>query len=255
MRTYFSNRDLPGRVDTAVSRSISLKTETNGLLERLRPGQRSRFVAACAPFELNFGETLIQAGSLIGHVYLPTSGYLSITRPIDGHHIEVSLAGHEGMFGWALGLGSDVSEVTVLVQGAGSALRLTPRAFRRQMRLNVDLRRMIARYTHVLITQVAQAAGCNRFHVVEQRLARWLLTTCDRARSPSFRVTQESLASMLGVRRAGVTEAAGRLQAQGLISYRRGEILVRDRRGLEQASCSCYAANAATYRRILGRAV
>lgn len=229
-----------------------LHNATNGLLARLRPAERSRFVRACAPVDLRFGETLIKAGSLIGHVYLPTSGYLSITRPIDAQQIEVSLAGHEGMFGWALGLGSDVSEVTVLVQGAGSALQLTSGAFKRQMNLSPDLRRTIAGYTNVLITQVAQIAGCNRFHIVEKRLARWLLSTADRARSHSFRVTQEFLSNMLGVRRAGVTEAAGRLQARGLIGYRRGEVVIRDRKGLEQASCSCYRVNAATYSRILG---
>lgn len=138
--------------------------------------------------------------------------------------------------------------------GGGSALRLSPAAFNREMAHSADLRRTIARYTNVLITQLAQNAGCNRFHVVEKRLARWLLATSDRARSPSFQVTQQFLANMLGVRRAGVTQAAGRLQARGLIHYRRGEIVIRDRRGLEETSCSCYAVNAATYTRILGMA-
>lgn len=229
-----------------------MKAESNELLARLRPRERARFIKACVPVDMAFGETLADAGSLIAHVYLPTSGYLSIVRPIDGQQIEVSLAGQEGMFGWALALDSEVSEVTALVQGAGSALRLTPAAFRRQMGLSMALRRTVARYTNVVMTQFAQTAGCNRFHVVEKRLARWLLATSDRARSPSFRVTQEFLANLLGVRRAGVTQAAGRLQARGLIRYQRGNILIRDREGLEQASCSCYAINAATYRRILG---
>lgn len=229
-----------------------MKPESNGLLARLRPRERARFINACVPVDMTFGETVADAGSRIAHVYLPTSGYLSIVRPMDRQQIEVSLAGHEGMFGWALALDSEVSEVTALVQGAGSALRLTPAAFRRQMGLSVNLRRTVARYTNVLMTQFAQTAGCNRFHVVEQRLARWLLATSDRARSPSFRVTQEFLAHMLGVRRAGVTQAAGRLQDRGLIRYQRGNIVIRDRERLEQTSCSCYAVNAATYRRILG---
>lgn len=229
-----------------------MKPESNGLLARLRPGERERFTEDCVQVDMPFGETVAVAGSLISHVYLPTSGYLSIVRPIDGLQIEISLAGHEGMFGWAVALHSGVSEVTALVQGGGSALRLTPAAFRRQLGLSVALRGTVARYTHVLMTQFAQSAGCNRFHVVEERLARWLLTTSDRARSPSFRVTQEFLAHMLGVRRAGVTQAAGRLQDRGLIRYQRGNIVIRDRDGLEHASCSCYATNAATYRRILG---
>lgn len=229
-----------------------LKPESNKLLARLRPGERARFMEACVTVDMPFGETVADAGSLIAHVYLPTSGYLSLVRPIDGQQIEVSLAGHEGMFGWALALHSGVSEVTALVQGAGSALRLTPAAFRRQMGLSMALRGTVARYTNVLMTQFAQSAGCNRFHVVEERLARWLLTTSDRARSPSFRVTQEFLAHMLGVRRAGVTQAAGRLQARGLIRYQRGNMAIRDREALEHASCSCYAINAATYRKILG---
>lgn len=145
-----------------------------------------------------------------------------------------------------------VSEMRALVQGAGGALRLSASAFRLQMDLSGALRSTIAGYTSVLMTQFAQVAGCNRFRVVEQRLSRWLLMTSDRTRSPTFRVTQEFLATMLGVRRAGVTEAAGRLQSRGLVHYRRGEISIRDRAGLERASCSCYQVNLATYAKVLG---
>ena len=225
---------------------------SNGLLARLSARERTRFIKDCATVELVYGETLAKAGNAISHVYLPIEGYLSILRPIDGHQIEVAIAGHEGMFGWTLALQSDVSEVAALVQGAGTAFRLTPAAFRRQLRLSATLRETVARYTNVLMTQFAQTAGCNRFHVVEKRLARWLLTTADRAQSPSFRVTHEFLANMLGVRRAGVTQAAGRLQAKGHIRYRRGELFIRNRAGLEAASCSCYRINASTYNSILG---
>jgi CRP-like cAMP-binding protein len=202
--------------------------------------------------ELSFGDTVAEAGREIAYVYLPTTGYLSIMRPIDADQIEVALAGSEGMFGWSLALETDVSEVRAYVQGAGTALRMTPAAFKRQMGLSAALRTTVARYTGVLMTQFAQTAGCNRFHVVEERLARWLLTTSDRAHSHTFRVTQEFLAMMLGVRRAGVTEAAGRLQARGHVRYRRGEIVIKDRAGLESAACSCYGINAATYKRALG---
>lgn len=225
----------------------------NRLLARLPAAERARFTKACAPVELKFGDTIAHAGRKIAYVYLPTSGYLSILRHIDGQQIEVALAGSEGMFGWSLALESGVSEMRALVQGAGDALRLTSIAFKQQMELSTALRATVAGYTSVLMTQFAQTAGCNRFHVVEQRLARWLLMTADRAQSPVFRVTQEFLASMLGVRRAGVTEAAGRLQAKGHVRYKRGEIQIRDRAGLERAACSCYRINAATYTRVLGR--
>lgn len=228
--------------------------ESNQLLDLLSRKDRARFIDACVPMELAFGKTLVVAGGRITDVYLPTTGYLSILRPIDGRQIEVALAGSEGMFGWSLALHSEISEVRALVQGAGSALRLTRGAFRRQLGLSAGLRETIGRYTEVLMAQFAQTAGCNRFHVVEKRLARWLLTTADRAQSDTFRVTQALLADMLGVRRAGVTQAAGRLQAKGYVRYRRGEIAIRDRPGLERASCSCYRINAGTYSRILGSA-
>lgn len=224
----------------------------NSLLARLSAREQARFVDDCSTVELAFGETVADAGNSIPHVYLPITGYLSILRPIDGDRIEVSLAGFEGMFGSTLALQSDVSEVTALVQGAGSALRLTPAAFRTQLRLSSTLRDTVARYTHVLLAQFAQTAGCNRFHTVEKRLARWLLTTADRAQSPYFRVTHEFLADMLGVRRAGVTQAAGRLQAAGHIRYQRGEIFIRNRKALEAVTCSCYTINATTYSRLLG---
>jgi CRP-like cAMP-binding protein len=225
---------------------------TNQLLSRLAARERARFVAACAHVDLAFEETVADAGNAIAHVYFPTAGFLSLLRPIDGQQIEVALAGREGMFGWAVTLGSSVSDVKCLVQGSGTALRLSPKAFLRQLDLSATLRKTIGRYTYVLMTQFAQTAGCNRFHVVEQRLARWLLMTADRARSNTFRVTQEFLAHMLGVRRAGVTQAAGRLQLRGLIHYRRGELEIRNRPGLEGAACTCYRINLDTYSRVMG---
>ena len=224
----------------------------NRLLARLPGSERTRFTKACTLVELAFGETIAHAGRKIRYVYLPTTAYLSIVRPIDEDQIEVGLAGSEGMFGWALALDPGVSEMRALVQGPGDALRLGSSAFKQQMALSPALRGTVASYTNVLMTQFAQIAGCNRFHVVEKRLARWLLMTADRAHSHTFRVTQEFLALMLGVRRAGVTEAAGRLQAKGLVRYRRGEVSIRDRAGLETTSCSCYRTNLATYDRVLG---
>lgn len=227
-------------------------TQANALLARLPAAERSRFVKAGVCVELRVGETIAHVGRRIAHVYMPDTAYVSIVRPIDGDHLEVALAGSEGMFGWSLALESGISEMRAVVQGPGSALRLTSSAFRQQMALSSALRSTIAGYTSVLMTQFAQLAGCNRFHLVEQRLARWLLMTGDRARSTTFHVTQEFLASMLGVRRAGVTVAAGKLQAAGLVRYRRGEVTIRDHAALESVACSCYRVNLATYARVLG---
>jgi CRP-like cAMP-binding protein len=225
---------------------------SNQLLSTLSAKERARFVAACVPVKLEYEELIAQSGDAIAHVYFPTTGFLSLLRPIEGDNIEVALAGDEGMFGWPLSVGVDTSNVKALVQGAGTALRLSPKAFQRQLSLSATLRRTIGRYAYVLMTQFAQTVGCNRFHVVEQRLARWLLMSADRAHSNSFRVTHEFLANMLGVRRAGVTKAAGQLQNRGLIQYRRGNLDILDRPGLECASCGCYRVNLETYRSVLG---
>ena len=228
------------------------RSRSNKLLSRLPAKDRARFVAACVPVDLVFEEMLVRSGEAIAHVYFPLAGFLSLLRPVDGDNVEVALAGDEGMFGWPLSVGVGESNVHVLVQGAGTALRLSSASFRRQLGLSAPLRQSIGRYTHVLMTQFAQTVGCNRFHVVEQRLARWLLMTADRAHSDMFRVTQEFLASMLGVRRAGVTKAAGQLAHRGLIQYRRGNLAILDRPGLERASCGCYRVNLDTYKAVLG---
>lgn len=224
----------------------------NRLLAQLPASKRKRFIAACEPVELNFEEVIAHSGDAIEHVYFPLQGYLSLLRPIDGDKVEVALAGDEGMFGYPLGMGVEVSNVQALVQGAGRALRMTARAFQRELKASEALRTGVVRYAYVLMTQFAQSVGCNRFHVVEQRLARWLLMTADRAHSNSFRITHEFLADMLGVRRAGVTTAARAMQARGLIRYKRGSLFILDRAGLERVSCGCYKVNLETYRSVLG---
>ena len=223
----------------------------NRLLKALPSSDLRRMLASCDTVELEFGDVLYTVGKKLSHVYFPTTGFISLIMPVDrASSLEVGLVGNEGMFGIPLALGVDVSPVRAVVQGAGSALRMDAPAFCRELQRSQALQREIDRYAFVHLSQLAQTAACTRFHVVEARLARWLLMTQDRAHADNFHVTQEFLAFMLGVRRVGVTKAASSLQTRRLIRYSRGDITVLDRRGLKAASCGCYRADREAYARV-----
>jgi len=224
----------------------------NRLLAALPRLIREQLVGACATVELHIGDELYATGCRIRHVYFPTQGFASLMIETDRKDsLEVGLVGEEGMVGTPLVLGVEDSALRALVQGSGSALRMPSASFVRLLNDHVPLRRVLGRYVQVQLSQLAQTAACARFHVIDRRLARWLLMSHDRARTDSFDVTHAFLGYMLGVRREGVTQAAGLLQGRNLIEYTRGRVTVLDRRGMERASCSCYEADRATYARLV----
>ncbi len=213
----------------------------NSLLAALPRKDYRRLIDELEPVALNYSEVLYESGEKIKYVYFPTDSLVSLLTLVDQHHaLEVGLVGREGMVGISLAMEIAVSPVRALVQGTGTAMRMSAAPFLKEFRQNHTLRRELHRYTYNLMTQITQTAACNRFHVVEARLARWLLMTQDRLRSSQFLLTQEFLSQMLGVRRVGVTKAARTLQENKLISYSRGNITILDRKGLEAACCSCY---------------
>jgi len=213
----------------------------NSLLAALPRKEYRLLLAGLEPVTLTFGKVLYEPGETIRHVYFPDASLVSLLTLADGHlALEVGLIGREGMVGVPLVLGHNVSSVRALVQGSGTAMRMPAAQFLKEFRVSLPLQRELYRYTHTLMAQISQTAACNRFHVVEMRLARWLLMTHDRVKSDHFRMTQEFLGHMLGVRRVGVTKAAQTLQKRKLIHYSRGDITVLDRKGLEAAACQCY---------------
>jgi CRP-like cAMP-binding protein len=225
----------------------------NLLLAALPRKDRLQLIAGSEEVELGLSDVLFEPGDRITHVHFPTTSLISLLTPADGSiRLEVGLVGDEGMVGTPLALGVTTSPLQAFVQGAGAALRVDAATFRLELERSPALQLLLDRYLFVRMTQLAQAAGCTRFHLVEARLARWLLMTQDRAHSNAFHITHEFLAQVLGVRRVGVTKAATSLQNRRLIRYSRGDIVILDRPGLKAASCPCYRADRETYQRTLG---
>jgi len=226
----------------------------NLLLSGLSAAARLRLTGDRPPVTLALSEILSEAGARIRHVYFPIDGFISLITPAQGRgQLEIGLVGNEGMLGVPLLLGINVSPLRAMVQGPGRAWRVDAASMQQELAANPGLRAALNRYLYVFLAQLMQTATCTRFHLIEARLARWLLMTRDRAHSNQFHITHEFLALMLGVRRVGVTSAASALQRRKLIRYRRGDISVLDVRGLERAACDCYGIDKKIYARTLGR--
>jgi CRP-like cAMP-binding protein len=217
-------------------------TTVNRLLASLPKKEYERLLPGLKRITLTFGEVLYEPGDTMKHVYFPNDSIVSLLSAMsETSSLEVGMIGNEGMAGLPIFMGVNVSRNRALVQGSGSAMRMTSVAVRHEANRLGTLHRLMHRYAVSLLTQVSQAAACNRFHSVDARLARWLLMTSDRLGTEEFRLTQEFMSNMLGVRREGVNKAAGVLQTGKLIHYSRGVITILNRRGLERNSCECYA--------------
>ena len=214
----------------------------NRLLATLPKNEYKRLLPKLKTVSLVLGEALYEPGDVIKYVYFPNDSIISLISELsETSLLEVGMVGNEGMAGLAVFMGVNSSSTRALVQGAGTAMRMSSAAVRTEANRLGSLHQLLHRYSHSLLTQVSQSAACNRFHLVDARLARWLLMTKDRLGAEEFPLTQEFLANMLGVRREGVSKAAGVLQARKLIRYSRGVITILNRRGLEAKSCECYA--------------
>ena len=217
-------------------------SNVNRLLATLPKNEYKRLSPRLKSVSLVLGEVLYEPGDAIKYVYFPNDSIISLIAKLsETSWLEVGMVGNEGMAGLAIFMGVSFSPTRALVQGAGTAMRMSSAAVRTEANRLGSLHHLLHRYSHSLLTQVSQSSACNRFHLVEARLARWLLMTNDRLAAKEFPLTQEFLSTMLGVRREGVSKAAGALQAGKLIRYSRGVITILNRRGLEAKSCHCYA--------------
>ncbi len=225
----------------------------NHLLAALSRDEYQRLAPHLERVELALGDSLVESGKLIRHVYFPTDSIVSLLCVMeDGDSAEIAVVGTEGIVGISLFMGGETTPSRAIVQSAGSAYRLKGQRLKDEFDRAGTLQHLLLRYTQALITQMAQTAVCNRHHSLDQQLCRWLLLSLDRLPTNELVMTQELIANMLGVRREGVTESAGKLQRAGLISYHRGHISILDRPGLEARVCECYAVVKKEYDRLLG---
>jgi CRP-like cAMP-binding protein len=216
--------------------------EQNHILNALPVEERKRLFPHLRLVDLPLGKVLYESGGLLRHVYFPTDSIVSLLYVLEsGASAEIAVVGNEGALGVALFMGGETTTNRAIVQSGGRAYRLRGSRLKLEFERHGFLLHILLRYTQALITQMAQTAVCNRHHTVDQQLCRWLLLSLDRLNSNKLTMTQELIANMLGVRREGVTEAAGKLQKLGAIKYSRGQIAVLDRHQLESSCCECYA--------------
>ncbi|MEY2919297.1 MAG: hypothetical protein RL261_602 [Pseudomonadota bacterium] len=226
----------------AITASQKHLPEQNYLLAALSPAERERVFPHLRLVAMPLGKVLYESGDELEYVYFPIDSIISLLYVLEsGASAEISVVGNEGLIGIALFMGGGTTPSRAIVQSAGHAYRLAGQRLKDEFHRNGGLQLLLLRYTQALITQMAQTAVCNRHHSVDQQLCRWLLLSLDRLQSSKLVMTQELIANMLGVRREGVTDAAGKLQKLGVISYSRGQITVLDRPQLERLCCECYS--------------
>lgn len=224
----------------------------NHLLDALLKAEFDRLSPNLEPVNLPLGEVMYESGGLLQHVYFPTTSIISLLYVMkNGASAEIAVVGNEGILGISLFMGGETTSSRAIVQSAGHAYRLEAQLLKDEFSQSGPVQRLLLRYTQALITQMSQTAVCNRHHSVEQQLCRWLLLSLDRLACDELTMTQELIANMLGVRREGVTEAAGKLQRDGIINYSRGRIAVLNRSKLEGRSCECYKVVKAEFDRLL----
>lgn len=224
----------------------------NGLLAALPPSDLARLDASLTLTPLLLGDILYEAGARLRQVYFPTTAIVSMLYVMaNGSSAEIAVVGKEGVVGVSLFMGGETTPSRAVVQSAGHAYQLPSKAVKEEFARGGPMHDLLLRYTQALLTQMAQTAVCNRHHSLDQQLCRWLLLSLDRVPGNELVMTQELMANMLGVRREGVTEVASKLQSAGLISYKRGRIMILDRPGLETRTCECYAVVKKEFDRLL----